>query len=117
MKILTCTTYHYYDDPRMVAPEFLWFTEIPRQMGHQVCFFDFKEQARINKDAMNELLLSAVKGGGFDLVLINPIQDEFYPEMLEELKRHAVTLAWNSDDDYRWEDYSSKWCQHYTYMV
>lgn len=117
MRILTCTPYHYYSEPQVVEPTAIIFTEIPRKMGHKVCFFDFHEQARLNKDAMNDLLLSAVRGGSFDLVIITLVQDEFYPEILEELKRYTITVAWNSDDDYLWDDYSSKWCPHFTYMV
>jgi spore maturation protein CgeB len=86
-------------------------------MGHDVHVFEFVEQALYNKDGMNDFFLSAVRRIGYDLVFIETSQDEFYPEVLDEARRYAVLLAWNSDDDWRWETYSSKWVAHYTYMV
>jgi spore maturation protein CgeB len=48
---------------------------------------------------------------------VETLGDEFYPGVLEEAKRYAVTVAVNSDDDFRWLDYSSKWSRNYTWMV
>lgn len=117
MKILTCTPYYYYSSQKAIDPISIYFTKIPEKMGHKVHFFDFMGQARENKDRMNDFFLSIIKGGGYDLVIIATYDDEFYPETLIEAKKYTILLAWNSDDDWRWEGYSSKWCKYYTYMV
>ena len=117
MKILSCVPYHYYHHPKAIEPSFLYFTRIPEQMGHCVHAFDFIEQHRVSKDRMNDFFLSIVKGGGYDLVMVTTHEDEFFPEVLAEASRHTILMAWNSDDDWRWEEYSSKWCKYYIYMV
>lgn len=117
MKILVCTNYHYYGDPRIVDPWFLPFTATPRQMGHQVHFLDHYAKARINKEILNDFFLSVVKNGGYDLVLIVLTQDEFQPEILDEAKKYTTLTAWNSDDDWRWADYSTQWYPHFTNMI
>jgi spore maturation protein CgeB len=50
-------------------------------------------------------------------VFVETSLDEFHPDVLDEARHHTVTLAWNSDDDWRWAPYSSQWCAHYSYMV
>ena len=117
MKILCCVPCHYYDHPKAIEPSFLYFTRIPEQMGHRVHAFDFIEQCRIDKERMNDFFLSIVKSGSYDLVMITTHNDEFSREILDEASRQCILMAWNSDDDWRWEDYSSQWCKHYTYMV
>ena len=117
MKILSCVPYHYYHHPKAIEPSFLYFTQIPEQMGHRVHAFDYIKQHQINKQRMNDFFLSIVKNGSYDLVIIMTHEDEFYPEVLEEVSQCSILVAWNSDDDWRWEDYSSKWCKYYTYMV
>ncbi|MDO8495029.1 MAG: glycosyltransferase [bacterium] len=117
MKILICTNYYYYGDPRIADPWFSAFTSIPRQMGHEVHFLDHYAQARINKEMFNDFFLSTIKHGGYDLVLIVLTQEEFRPEILEEAKKYTTLVGWNSDDDWRWEDYSKKWYPYFTNMI
>jgi spore maturation protein CgeB len=117
MKILSCVPYHYYHHPKAIEPNFYNFTHIPEQMGHCVHTFDFIEQCHINKERMNNFFLSIVKNGSYDLTMITSNKEEFFPEVLSEASRYSVLMAWNSDDDWRWEDYSLKWCKYYTYMV
>jgi spore maturation protein CgeB len=66
---------------------------------------------------MNDFFLSIVKHGGYDLVWIVMLRDEFMPEVLCEAKRYSLLLAWNSDDDVRWDEYSSKWCPNFSFMI
>jgi spore maturation protein CgeB len=117
MKILSCVPYHYYHHPKAIEPSFLYFTHIPKQMGHCIHAFDFIEQYHIDKERMNNFFLSIVKSGSYDLVMITTHGDEFFTEVLREASRYSILMAWNSDDDWRWEEYSSKWCKYYTYMV
>jgi len=88
-----------------------------RSMGHTVHVFEFIEQAKHNKEGMNDFFVSVVKNGGYDLVFIETSRDEFFSDALDEARKYSITLAWNSDDDWRWEDYSSKWIDHFSYMV
>lgn len=97
--------------------EYISFVEIPRQMGHTVHHLDHILMASWDKEHFNDIFMTLVKTGFYDLILVQTFQEEFFPEVLEEAKKHTVTLAWNCDDDWRWENYSSKWVQYYSFMV
>lgn len=116
MRILACIPFHYYDSLD-VPLSYYYVVESLRSLGHTVHLFEFVEQAVVNKDGMNEFFVDTVRRGGYDLVFVETSKDEFHPSALDEAGRYAVTLAWNSDDDWRWDSYSSHWCPHYTYMV
>jgi hypothetical protein len=116
MRILACIPYHYYES--LALPLSYYYTaQVLRAMGHTVHVFEFIEHAAHNQAGMNDFFLSAVRNIGYDLVLVETSKDEFFPETLDEARRHTVALAWNSDDDWRWDDYSSQWARHYTFMV
>jgi len=66
---------------------------------------------------MNDFFFSIVKNGFYDLVLIMTCADEFIQSVLDEARRRTTTVAWNCDDDWRWDGYSAKWAKHYTWMV
>jgi hypothetical protein len=107
----------YYGDPVAVNPNYIYFVELLRGMGHDVVFYDHVEQARLSKDAMNDAFLSLVRGGRFDAVFVEMLSDEFFPEVLDQAAELAVTVAFNSDDDFRWLEYSQQWYPHFRHTV
>ena len=117
MRILICIGYYYYNQPGVEDAQFSVFTGIPKSMGHEIHFIDHIAQAISNKDMFNDFFLSVVMHGNYDLVLIQLYKDEFYPEVLEKAKNYTNLVSWNSDDDWRWDDYSSKLYPHFTHMV
>jgi len=117
VKILTCVYRTYYDDPVAINPNFYNFVTIPRAMGHSVTFFDHTVLSRVAQEIADDLLCSAVKGGNYDLVLIETGSTEFSRSALQEAKKYTVLLGFNSDDDFRWLDYSSTYADCYTYMI
>lgn len=117
MRILTCLWRSYYDDPVAENPNYVYFVELLRRMGHEVCFFDHVAQARWSKEAMNDAFLSLVRGGRFDVIFVETFKDEFFTEVLDQASELTVTVAFNSDDDVRWLDYSSKLYPHFRYSV
>lgn len=117
MRILTCLWRSYYGDPVAVNPNYVYFVDLLRNLGHDVCFFDHVAQARLSKEAMNDSFLALVRGGRFDVVFVEMLKDEFYPEVLDEASEACATVAFNSDDDFRWMEYSAKWYPHFRYSV
>jgi hypothetical protein len=117
MNILSCCPKGYYSRAAGSSYEYLSFVAIPHSMGHRVDHLDFVREAAAGREAMNDRFLSMVRSGGYDLVLVVTHEDEFRPETLDEARRHTCLAAWNCDDDWRWDDYSSKWTPHYTYAV
>lgn len=94
-----------------------WFVATLRRMGHSSHLFNTSAWHPVDYPWMRERLLEVVRGRGYDVVIILTSLEEFTPDVLDELKRHTVSVAWNSDDDWRWDDYTSRLCPHFTYMV
>jgi spore maturation protein CgeB len=117
MRILSCCPKGYYSGATGTSYEYLSFVEAPRRMGHQVDSFDYQLEMNAGREAMNETVLSQIKQGGYDLVIVVTHEDEFLPEVLGEAGKHTILMAWNCDDDWRWDNYSSKWAEHYACMV
>ena len=117
MRILSCCPWSYCGGTTGPCYEYLSFVEVPRRMGHAVHHFDHGRMARVDRDHMNEFFLSVVRNGGYDLVFVMMRRDEFIRSALVEARRHAPVVAWNCDDDWRWEGYSSQWADCFTYMV
>jgi hypothetical protein len=116
MRILACIPYHYYDTPGSTL-SYAYTAGVLRRMGHTVHVFEFIEQATENKEGMNDFFLDCVARGGYDLVFVETSKDEFYPDVLDQARQITTTVAWNSDDDWRWETYSKLWAPHFTWMV
>lgn len=117
MKILTCTSYYYYGQTRGVEPQFYYLYKVPQALGHQVDFFDWLTAARIGLDQMRRAFLATVRGGGYDVVFLATHRDEFDQETLAEAQRYCPIIAWNSDDEWRWESYSRPRAGWYAWMV
>lgn len=117
MKILSCVAHGYYASEVIAAYEYLSFVDCLCTMGHVVHHFDYRRQAIIDREAMNDFFLMLAQKGGYDIVIVVTNTDQFIPSVLDEARKSTVIMAWNCDDDWRWDDYSSKWTKHYTYMV
>ena len=117
MKILVCSLYYYYGDTRGIEPQYYYLYEVPKAMGYTVDFFDHHTARRIGPDQTKRLFLSLLRGGNYDAVFIATHQDEYDRETLEEAKKYSTIIGWNSDDEWRWENYSKERVSWYTYMV
>ena len=117
VRILSCCPRGYYAQCQGVSYEYLSFIPPMCQMGHHGHHWDHILLAARGRQQMNDFFLHIVRHCGYDLILIVTFRDEFQPEVLDEAKEYCPTLAWNCDDDWRWDDYSSKWIKHYTYMA
>ncbi|MCB0745408.1 MAG: hypothetical protein KDC67_15990, partial [Ignavibacteriae bacterium] len=78
MKILTFVPKQYYDSPGARTYEYVSFVEVLREMGHTVHSLDHILEAKVDKDAFNDLALSMIKTGGYDLMIVVTYQDEFH---------------------------------------
>ena len=117
MRILAVTYYYYYNNPRGLEPQFYYLFRVPQQMGYEVDFFDYATSQRIGLDHMRRQFLTLLRGGKYDVVFIATHQDEFDIETLNLARAFCPVIGWNSDDEWRWESYSSRYIPAYTYMV
>jgi spore maturation protein CgeB len=117
MKLLVCTAYYFYANPRAVEPQYYYLAKVPQTLGHTVDFFDYYAASKIGVGQMRRLFLAMVKGGAYDAVFVATLGDELDEETLLEAQKYSVTFGWNSDDEWRWESYSKHRIQHYRFMV
>jgi hypothetical protein len=117
MKLLVCCSYYYYGNVRGIEPQYYYLYKVPETLGYQVDFFDYYTAVAIGVDQMRRLVLSIVRGGRYDAVFVTTHKDEFDQVTLAEMGRSCPVIAWNSDDEWRWEDYSKPRAGWYTYMV
>lgn len=117
MKILTAASYYYYGNTKGVEPQYYYLYKVPQEMGHNLFFFDYHTSVKAGLNQMRGLFLDMLRGGKYDAVFIATYTDEFDEETLTKAKKICPVIAWNSDDEIRWENYSSKQVKWYTYMV
>jgi len=117
MRLLVCTSYYYYGNTRGIEPQFYYLYKVPQSLGHIADFFDYLTAARVGVEQMRRLFLALVRGGRYDAVFIATHQDEFDQETLTAAAKSCPIIAWNSDDEWRWETYSRARASWYTFMV
>ncbi|MBU6300865.1 MAG: glycosyltransferase [Verrucomicrobia bacterium] len=117
MRLLVTSFYHYDGDSNGIEPQFYYLCKVPEMMGHTVDFFDFNYMMKSGVEPMRRLFLSMVRGGSYDAVFIATHRNEFDQETLAEAKKHSAIIAWNSDDEFKWDSYSRERVSWYTYMV
>lgn len=119
MRILACVTKGFYGLANTVEPMYIAFTEPLRALGHEVDHFDhYRLMKEIGHDATGEQLVDKVRHGRYDAVLYQTAcqQAEHINEPLREAGRHAVTIAWNSDDDFAWDGQTRLMAPAFTFM-
>ena len=125
MRILSTVIKSYYrgedNPPDAVEPMFLAFTQPLKSLGHEVEHFDqVRTRAEHGRDACGERFVERVKGGGYDVVLFQNQMgsDDWMPmEAVAEAAREAPVVAWNTDDDWQWDDYTRHHARYFTFMA
>lgn len=67
-------------------------------------------------DELQERVIAAAKQVNPDLLFFIPYTDQFTPETLDSLKRDYSTFAWFSDDQWRFEGFTSRYAPHFTHV-
>lgn len=80
--------------------DYLWFDE----------YFDKIDQLQ------RDIVIQAEKIK-YDLIFVLTFTDQFTFETLDLLKKISPTVGWFGDDQWRFEEYSSKYAQHYSYVL
>jgi spore maturation protein CgeB len=82
-----------------------------------VHFFDFYNLLLDKgKEEMNRQLLALIKREQPDLTIFPLFQEEFIPEVIEELKQYTTTLCYFFDDMWRIE-YAKRWAPRFNYVT
>ncbi len=117
MKLLVAARYHYYGDPNGIEPQFYYLAKVPEAMGHEVDYFDFHYHAAFDLRGARRMFRNMVKSGSYDAVFVATNREEFDQETIEAAARHAPIIAWNSDDEFKWDTVTGPKASWFTFMV
>jgi spore maturation protein CgeB len=85
---------------------------------HVIRFNYLERYNRVGRKAMNQQLLELVRAEQPDCVFFITYRDEIQRRTIKQITDSGViTLAWFSDDHWRFDDYSKKWAPVLSYSV
>jgi spore maturation protein CgeB len=94
-----------------------YFEKPIKNLGHIVLPYDFMGRyIEIGRNAMNLELLEIVKRERPNITLFVPYQNEFIPEIIDEMNNHTITIGYFFDDSWR-KTYSHFWAEHYRFVT
>lgn len=109
-KVLFAFNLYYYKNPELNCPYF-FFVDTVRRLGYETLILDFGTVNEIGTNvAVSQLLLSHLKIYKPDIFFVLPALHEIPTIVFKYITKYTntLTIAWNTDDDRRWNDYSEK---------
>jgi len=119
MKI-TCIFNLYYHGTKNLNSSYYFFVEPLIEMGHDVQIIDFGTLRKIGGNLLvARVLMQNIKQVRSDVFFIIPCGNEIPKWLLGLITKYTntITIAWNSDDDRRWNHYSKLYADVYDVMV
>jgi spore maturation protein CgeB len=83
----------------------------------ELIFVSFQKLIETSRQEFNRELLECVKREKPDLFFAFMYTDEFDRTTLDEIRKHTKTLAWFSDDHWRFDNYSQHYARHFDWVV
>jgi spore maturation protein CgeB len=119
MKIVYSGLQYTNFDPALgLSFEHVNFYESLRQMkGVEVIYFPYERILELGRGRGNEELLKLVREEKPDLFFAFMFTDELLPDALEAIKKITTSVAWFSDDHWRFYNYSKKYAPHFSWVV
>ncbi len=106
----------YGDAKRGSSYEYTYFYKSLSDLATKVRLFDFGPYLN-NTDQLQIDLLKAADEFQPDLIFFTLYQNQFTFKTLDLLKEKYLTINWFCDDQWRFDDFSSKYCHHFSYVV
>ena len=118
MKILfTSVEYDQYNPRRGKSFEYHNFYLQFKAMSHEVRYVPFDRILEVGKKKFNEDLLHEVQEFQPELLFAFMYTDEFDPNILDQIKKKTTSVAWFSDDSWRFWNYSRFWAPHFSAVI
>lgn len=119
MKILySGLKYINYNSKLGSSFEYNNFYESLRQFsGVEVIYFPFDRILQLGRDQWNTELLELVKKEKPDLFFAFMFTDELLLDVLNEIKKYTISLAWFADDHWRFDNYSKYYAPHFSWVA
>lgn len=87
------------------------------KIGHDVHFFYYDQWLHGDKKALQIELLAEAEKINPDLIFFALISDQFEFTTLDKLKSKYKTLNWFGDDQWRFENFTSKYAPYFTWCI
>lgn len=85
--------------------------------SHEVEFLPFDRILEVGKEKFNQELLDKVNNWQPDVVFVFMYTDELDKKILDQIKKKTTSLAWFSDDSWRFWNYSRFWAPHFNWVI
>lgn len=109
LKILIASMkYGYGDKSQPVSYEWNHFYLGLKDSFSLVEFFDFMEESKAGKEAMQEKLLAKIKEFNPDILILTPYTDQFDTDFVSSLRNYTKTFGFFHDDNWR-QDFVKIW--------
>jgi spore maturation protein CgeB len=106
----------YGDPARGTSYEHEYFYRTLESMFVECRLFDFGSYlSRV--EALQADLLQAAEEFRPDVIFFTMYENQFRPETLDALRRHALTVNWFCDDQWRFDGFSSRYCRHFSHVI
>jgi spore maturation protein CgeB len=116
-KLLAVILKNDYGDPRSgLSYEYNYFYRTLEGMFTACRLFDYSPYLERTVDLQADVLAAAEEFRP-DVVFFVLFQDQFAEETLDRLKERYLTVNWFCDDQWRFEDFSRRYCRHFSYVV
>lgn len=106
----------YGDPQRGPSYEYNYFYKSFVDTAKEVKLFDFGPYLK-RTEQLQEDLLKAASDFRPDLIFFTLYQDQFKFETLDKLKAKYITVNWFCDDQWRFDDFSSHYCHHFSFVI
>ncbi len=83
----------------------------------EVIYFSYERILELGRDKGNEELLNLIRSEKPDLFFAFMFTDELIPEILDEIKKYTKSIAWFSDDHWRFDNYSRYYAPHFSWVI
>lgn len=109
---------NYYNPKRGVSFEYrTFYAALAAMQGMTVMELPFDRIIEVGKKKFNEEALALAEKEKPDLFFVFTYSDEFYPATLEAIKKITTSVAWYTDDSWRFYNYSRRWYPHFAWNV
>lgn len=85
--------------------------------GVELLFFPYERMIEVGKKKMNQELLELVQKERPDLFFAFMYTDELSFKTLDEIKKVTKSIAWFSDDHWRFDNYSKYYASYFSWVV
>lgn len=109
---------NYFDPNRGKSFEYNnFFLTLQNMKNVSVINFPFDRLLVVGREKMNEELLALIEREKPDIFFAFMFQDELDIAVLDEIKKYTTSVAWFSDDHWRFDSYSKHYASHFSYAV